>query len=323
MSARELLYLSAADVLATGVTPREAREAVLRAFAALARGEAVSLPKSTIEIGPGHIFQAMSAASAGDGIATVKWVAAAPVAAGAAGQGISGLICVSDRATGAPLAVLDGDEITLVRTAAMSAAAAVHLAPAAPRSIGFVGCGRQALAHLAAFADLFPGLERALAFSRSEASARRLAEAAGGIGLAGEVVPDPDDLVRRSDIVVSMVPGAPGLRAFLDARLLPAHAFVSAVDIGRSWLPASLGAFDVLATDSLAQSRAPYDVDTKPVEGVAFSIDLGQMASGAWTMAAPGRTMFCFRGLGIADLALAGLVVAKARSLGIGTPLPR
>ena len=323
MSARELLYLSAADVLATGVTPREAREAVLRAFAALARGEAVSLPKSTIEIGPGHIFQAMSAASAGDGIATVKWVAAAPVAAGAAGQGISGLICVSDRATGAPLAVLDGDEITLIRTAAMSAAAAAYLAPARPRTIGFVGCGRQAFAHLDAFADLFPGLETALAHSRREASARRLAEAADEIGMSGEVTPDASELLRRCDIVISMVPGAPGLSPFLDARLMPEHAFASAVDIGRSWLPASLGAFDVLATDSLDQSKAPYDVDTKPVEGVAFATDLPRMASGAWAMAGPGRAMFCFRGLGIADLALAGLVVAWARARGIGTRLPR
>lgn len=323
MSAGELLYLSAADVLAAGVTPGEARQAVLAAFADMHNGEAVSLPKSTIEIGPGHIFQAMSAASAGAGIATVKWVAAAPLAAGTNGQGIHGLICVSDRATGAPLAVLDGDEITLVRTAAMSAAAAVHLAPAAPRSIGFVGCGRQALAHLDAFADLFPGLETVLAFSRSAASARRLAAAAGEKGLKAEATTDADALLRRSDIVVSTVPGAPGLAAFLDARLLPAHAFVSAVDIGRSWLPASLGAFDVLATDSLAQSKAPYDVNTKPVEGVSFATDLARMAGGAWTMPAPGRAMFCFRGLGIADLALAGLVVDKARVQGIGTRLPR
>lgn len=323
MSGRELLYLCAADVLAAGVTPREAREAVLGAFAELHRGDAVSLPKSTIEIGPGHIFQAMSAASAGQGIATVKWVSAAPVPAGADAQGIHGLICVNDRASGAPVAVLDGDEITLVRTAAMSAAAAAHLAPAAPRSIGFVGCGRQALAHLDAFADLFPGLETALAFSRSAASARRLAAAAGEKGLKAEATTDADALLRRSDIVVSMVPGAPGLAAFLDARLLPAHAFVSAVDIGRSWMPASLGAFDVRATDSLAQSRAPYDVDTRPVEDAPFATDLAQLAGGAWTTDAPGRALFCFRGLGIADLALAGLVVAKAKAQGIGTRLPR
>lgn len=323
MTARTLLYLSAADVLRVGVTAREARIAVLRAFEGLALGENINVPKTSLEIGPGHIFQALSAASAGAGIATLKWVAAAPVAAGADGQGINGLICVNDYASGAPVAVLDGDEITLIRTAAMSAAAAVHLAPPSPRAIGFVGCGRQALAHLDAFSDLFPGLQRALAFSRSEGSARRLAEAADEIGIDGEVVSDPDDLLRRCDIVISMVPGAPGLRAFLDARLMPEASFASAVDIGRSWIPASLGAFDVLATDSLAQSKAPYDVDTKPVEGAAFAADLSLLASGAYTMTSPGRAMFCFRGLGLADLALAGIVVEKAKALGIGTTLER
>lgn len=64
-------------------------------------------------------------------------------------------------------------------------------------------------------------------------------------------------------------------------------------------------------------------MNTKPVEGVAFATDLARMAGGAWTMPAPGRAMFCFRGLGIADLALAGLVVNTARSRGIGTLLPR
>ena len=201
-----LIYLSRRDVEAVGVTPDEAREAVLQVFAEHAAGLNASLPKSSIEIGPGHGFQAMAAASESAGIATLKWVAMAPVAPGSTLPGINGLICASDYATGAPLAVLDGDVITLIRTAAMSAAAATRLAPADPRVMGFVGCGSQAHAHLAAFTALFPGLTTVLAMSRTRSSADTLAEAAARKGLASEVLNDADELLRRSDIVISTVP---------------------------------------------------------------------------------------------------------------------
>jgi len=36
-----------------------------------------------------------------------------------------------------------------------------------------------------------------------------------------------------------------------------------------------------------------------------------------------GRSLFCFRGFALADLALAQLALDRARELGIGTALPR
>lgn len=318
-----LLYLSRRDVRSLALPPRDARQAVLQAFRDHAAGLNRSLPKSSLDLGPGHGFQAMPAASSAQAIATLKWVAMAPVPAGSAAQGINALICVSDYASGAPLALLDGDEITLIRTAAMSAAAASYLAPPEPRTIGFVGCGQQAYAHLDAFLDLYPGLATALAMSRSRASAEHLAEAAVSRGLSAEVVADADQLLSRSDIVISMVPGAPGLEPFLDASRLPASSFASAVDIGRSWRPETLPAFDFLATDSLAQSKAPYDINSQPVETVRFHDDLIHIAQRGTALAQPRRAMFCFRGFALADLALAGLVIRKAREAGIGTRLER
>ncbi|AMJ61394.1 hypothetical protein [Bosea sp. PAMC 26642] len=318
-----LLYLSRGDVQALAIAPSEARAAVLQAFRDHAAGLNQSLPKSALGLGPGHGFQAMTAASSAQAIATLKWVAMAPVAPDSTVPGINALICVSDYATGALLAVLDGDEITLIRTAALSAAGASRLAPPAPRMIGFIGCGLQAHAHLAAFLDLYPGLDSALMFSRSRASAQRLAEAAAARGLAAEVVDDVDNLLARSDIVISMVPGAPGLRPFLDAARMKPVSFASAVDLGRSWRPETLTAFEVLATDSLAQSSAPYDIDGQPVTTVRFQHDLVGLSGATHPTAPAGRSLFCFRGFALADLALAHLVLGKARAAGIGTRLPR
>jgi alanine dehydrogenase len=318
-----LLYLSRSDVKALAIDPGQAREAVLQAFRDHAAGTNQSLPKSALMLGPGHGFQAMTAASRSDGVATLKWVSMAPVAPDSPVPGINALICVSDYETGASLAVLDGDEITLVRTAALSAAAASRMAPPAPATIGFVGCGLQAYAHLSAFRDLYPGLTTVLALSRSRSSAERFAEAASARGLASEIVTDAASLLRRSDIVISMVPGASGLKPFLDARLMQPNSFAAAVDIGRSWIPESLPAFDVLATDSLAQSQAPYDVEGNPVTTVTFGHDLVELAGTAHPTAHRMRSFFCFRGFALADLALANLVVGRARERGIGTVLPR
>lgn len=318
-----LLYLSRENVEACAVTPREARQAVLRAFRDHAAGRNRSLPKSALALGPGHAFQAMTAASAAQAIATVKWVASAPSQAGSTVPSVSALICVSDYATGAPLAILDGDEITLVRTAAMSAAAASLLAPPDARTIAFVGCGLQAHAHLAAFHDLFPGLSTALMLSRSRGSAERLAEVAVVRGLATEIIDDADVLLARADLVISMVPAASGLHPFLDAGRMKQAAFAAAVDTGRSWLPEALAAFDNLVTDSLAQSQAPYDVDGQPVASVRFSHDLTRLSQTPLADAGTKRSLFCFRGFALADLALAHLVLEKARAGGIGTLLPR
>lgn len=318
-----LLYLSRDDVRALAISPGEAREAVLQSFRDYAAGLDRSIPKTALTLGPGHGFQAMTAASSARQIATVKWVAMAPVAAGSTLPAVSALICMNDYATGMPRAIIDGDEITLIRTAAITAAAASRLAPPRPRTIGFVGCGLQAHAHLAAFRALYPGLTTALTMSRSRASAERLAEAARATGLAAQVLDDADTLLAQSDIVISMVPGGPGMTPFLDARRLKPVAFAAAVDTGRSWLPEALPAFDVLATDSLEQSQAPYDAAGNPVTTVVFGHDLSELASAPHPTAPAGRSLFCFRGVALADLALAHLAVGKARARGLGTILPR
>ncbi len=318
-----LLYLSNAEIQDLKIPPREAREAVLAAFRDNVAGRNISLPKSSIDIAPGHMFQTMSSASEAGGIAVAKWITVAPVDGTSGTYGINGLICASDYKTGLPIAILDGNFITLIRTAAMSAAAATYLAPEAPLTIGLVGCGSQALSHLDAFADLFPSLRRIYLLSRSTTSAERLAAAALQKGLDPIIATDPDTLLSHSDIVVSMVPRSPDSQPFLDARSLPSWSFVSAVDAGWTWHPETLTVFDRLVTDCLQQTPSPLDASGRPVETVRFHDDLGHVASDASRTGAPMRALFCFRGFAIADLAVTELVIRKARVAKVGTILAR
>ncbi len=83
------------------------------------------------------------------------------------------------RATGQPLALMDGRLITEMRTAAVSAVALDALARPAThpevRSLGILGSGVQARSHLAAFRLTRPGLTDIRIWSRNPANAQRLA----------------------------------------------------------------------------------------------------------------------------------------------------
>ncbi|MCK1317288.1 hypothetical protein [Bradyrhizobium sp. 23] len=319
----ELLYLSNADVQELKISPREAREAVLAHFRDNAAGRSIGLPKSFISIGRGSWFISMNGASEAKGIAAVKMVTVAADQENGTTSRVNGMVCVSDYRTGVPTAVLDGNSITLIRTAAMSAVAATYLAPEAPVTIGLVGCGLQALSHLDAFADLFPSLRRVYLLSRSTLSAERIATAALEKRLDSIITEDPNLLLRESEIVISTVPSSPGLRSFLDARLLPSRSFAAAVDGARSWLPHTLTAFDRLVTDSVEQSRWPVDASGQYVKSTKFQDDLVHVASESLRPTAPIRALFAFQGFVIGDLALAELAIRKARALGIGATVPR
>ena len=79
------------------------------------------------------------------------------------------------RATGEPLAVMDGRLITEMRTAAVSAVALDALAPKHAPSLGILGSGVQARSHLEAFRRVRPELKDIRIWSRTGANAERLA----------------------------------------------------------------------------------------------------------------------------------------------------
>lgn len=313
---RTVLYLDEVTVTALTGDVAAAREAVAAAFAAHRAEPALSRPKLSLDVRPGHAFQSMCAASPALGFAVNKWY-------GLTEHGIDACLSLNDFATGRLLAVMDGNAFTGVRTAAMSAAAAMHLVSPGSRTIGFVGCGLQAGNHLAAFRAALPSLVAVQAFSRTRTSAERLVAKARAMGLDAVATEDCDGLLAACDIVVTSVPMRPGFRPFLDARRLKPGAFVAAVDVGRSWIGESLAAFDTLAIDDRSQAGdyAPI-LSARPEPG--YDADLAMLCAGEGGRPRPGgRSMFLFRGFALADLAVAALVYRRALEAGAGLRLGR
>ena len=318
-----LLYLSEADVASAAVSLAEVRAAVAAAFAAKARGTALTSAKSVLTLGPGHVFQAKPGALREAGLAGMKWFGLVP-SAQAAGPTLSSLILLSDLRTGLPLALLGANWITAARTAAMSALAAQRLARPDSVSIGFVGCGVQAGAHLEALRLVLTRLASVAAFSRTAASAERFASAARDLGLQAKIARDPREAVEGMDVIVTSVPEGAITAPFLDPRWVTPGAFVSAVDLGRSWQPEHYGEFDILATDEHEQTRVLAGLGRMNFAG-PYSADLAEIASGAFAgrSLATQRAMFIFSGHALADLAAAQAVLETARRNGLGTRLPR
>ncbi|RPH66928.1 MAG: delta(1)-pyrroline-2-carboxylate reductase family protein, partial [Burkholderiales bacterium] len=155
--------------------------------------------------------------------------------------------------TGERLLMLDGPTVTARRTAAISALAALELAPPQRESLLVVGSGVQARAHLDAFTEVL-GVRRAWVCSRTVAHARAFAEQARARGIDCRAIDTPEEVLGKADLVVTGTTATAPV--FRDQ---PSFAgFVAAVGAFRPHmceLPAALVARAKLFVDDLAGAR--------------------------------------------------------------------
>jgi ornithine cyclodeaminase len=114
---------------------------------------------------------------------------------------VQATVLVLDRASGDPVAVLDGEALTLRRTAATSAMAARALARDDAADLLVVGAGRLAGWMARAHAALRPGLRRIGVWARRPEAATSLAAELAAEGLPVVPVADLPAAVSAADIV--------------------------------------------------------------------------------------------------------------------------
>jgi alanine dehydrogenase len=131
-------FLSARHVYAA-LDPGEAVEAVREAFVAHARGEWFMPSKVYVPAPPDGDFRAMPAAGAGH--AVLKWVTSFPGNPGRGLPTVSGVVLLSDGATGELRALLDAGAVTALRTGAAAVLAAETLGVQDGGPAAVVGCG--------------------------------------------------------------------------------------------------------------------------------------------------------------------------------------
>ncbi|MCC6197242.1 MAG: NAD(P)-binding domain-containing protein [Burkholderiales bacterium] len=248
------------------------------AFGAGASGDIVWKPKSTIGQPDGAFFIATLGCWKRKGLGLFHNIMGVPAASVPAGSPhYTSIQIVSDYGSGTPLACIDGTFTSTMLPVGVTALAAKRLANPASKVVAFVGAGAQARANLASLRRQFP-LAQVRIVSRTQASASAFAAEVERSGLAVEITTHAEQALRHADIIVSTVPSGPQLRPFLDPDWVKEGAFVSAIDLGRSWL-GGFERFDRLVTDDRAQAQVQYAEGRMPL-ALAYDTELGEIVTG-------------------------------------------
>jgi len=137
---------------------------------------------------------------------------------------INRLVTIIDSQTGLPAAILDGNWITAVRTAGLSAVAAKYMASSDSSVVAFIGAGVQAGSHLKAFADMYP-LQEVRILGRGQANIDRFCQTANELGKSAVICASGKEAITDADLIASSVTYSATLEPFLDADWLKPGAF--------------------------------------------------------------------------------------------------
>jgi ornithine cyclodeaminase/alanine dehydrogenase-like protein (mu-crystallin family) len=325
MENNKLLYLSQDDVANVGLTMAEIVDAVEKGFAEMGHGRVEMPPKPGIHPGEGgdNFIHAMPAYIPAMQSAGVKWVSGYPGNQAKGLPYIAGLLILNDPETGIPTAVMDCAWITAMRTGAASAVSAKYLARPDSSTIGILACGVQGHTNLEAMNVVFP-LKKVFAYDPSAENANRLADFARQLGLAVEIVDDPQKAVTGCDIVVTSGPILKVPHATIQAGWMDPGSFVSLVDFDSFFSRQALGEAAKWTTDHIGQYNYYKDTGGYFQDCPEIYAELGDLVTGK----KPGRenadeiTMAANLGLAMDDMAVAPLIYQRAVEKKVGTWLP-
>ncbi len=303
------------------LTAEDAFVAVEAVFAAMSRGDACNFP--VIREALGHTDALYGFKSGFDRAALDLGLKSGGYWPGNAAKGLTNhqsTVFLFDADTGRCRAVVGGNRLTALRTAAAAAVSVAHLAREDARVLGIVGAGHQAAFQLRQVAAQ-RGFERVVAWNRTPAKLDGLRAAADELGLAFESV-SLDELGARADVIVTIVSSqAPVL---MDAHVRPGtHLACMGTDTrGKQELEPAILARAAVFTDEVAQSVTIGEAQHAVGEGLMAREDvheLGAVVNGDH----PGRTsdeqitVFDGTGVGLQDLAVASAVARRAVEAGV------
>ena len=205
-----------------------------------------------------------------------------------------------DRATGQPLAIMDGRLITEMRTAAVSAVAVQSLAPNA-KTLGILGSGVQARSHIKALCEIHsafrePGAVKV--WSRDPAKSAQLAAETGATAVEIEQAAACDVVVTATSATTPVLLG----------KWLQPQSLVIAVGAVGS----KLRELDDEAMQGtlIAESRQGAENESGDVmlSGAKVYAELGEILADTAAPPASGRRVFKSLGMAIEDLTGAVLV---------------
>jgi len=307
------LYLTEAEILEL-LTPEDALDAVEASFRNVAEGAVDLAPRRRLRLDDGRLAD-MAASDLALGYAGAK------VYSGFA-DGAAFAVLLFDAAKPELVAVIEADHLGRLRTGAASGVAAKYLAREGASSLGVIGCGHQAETQVACVRAAVPGIERVVAYCRSERSLLAFCERVGAE--PGESHRDP----AEQDVVVTITTSRdPVLRG----EWLEAGALVCACGanvLGKRELDnVVLQRAAFVCCDSKEQAAVESSDIVEPIEVGTLDWlevhELHEVVGGELEGRASADDIVVFKSNGLAawDVAIAAKAVERARERGVGTEL--
>ncbi|MBL7261066.1 ornithine cyclodeaminase family protein [Paractinoplanes lichenicola] len=326
-------FLNGADIDALAITPADVIAAVENVVAAHGRGETVFEPRTHLvpnNGGVGHfnVLRGHVDTLGERGLSGVKVVGDFVPNYQKGLPSELALMNVYDPTTGVPLSIMDATWITEVRTGAMTAVGAKHLARPDSKVLGHVGARGTAFANVTMLDSLFP-LEEIRVTSRRAESREAFAEQLRAVtSTPVRAVATADEAFDGADILVEasrLEKPTPLLRtaAVKPGAFVVPYGTVSAVELDL------LDVMDKVVVDDWRESQSGRfgalraHVDTGRLSEQTLYAQIGEIVSGQ----KPGRErdderiLFWHRGLSILDVALAHLILTRASEADAGTML--
>ncbi|GAA5071610.1 ornithine cyclodeaminase family protein [Roseibacterium beibuensis] len=224
-----------------------------------------------------------------------------------------------DPDTGKPAAMVGGNLLTALRTAAASAVSIRHLARPDAKVIGMIGAGHQSHFQLRAAAEQMQA-EKVIAWNMHPDMLPKLGETAAELGLPFEAV-DLDGMTEADVIITITSSFAPTLMA--DHVAPGTHLACMGTDTkGKQEVEAALLARATVFCDEVAQSTSIGEAQHAIAEGLISDSDISEIGA-VINGTHPGRqsadeiTLFDGTGVGLQDLAVAAAVVETAIEKGV------
>ncbi len=229
-------------------------------------------------------------------------------------------VILFDADTGKVKALVGGNLLTALRTAAASAVSIKHLAPKNAKVLGMIGAGHQSAFQMRAAAEQ-RDFEKVIGWNFHPEMLSRLAETAAELGLPFEEA-SLEQIGTEADVIISITSSHDPI--LLDAHVTGGtHIACMGTDTkGKQEVESALVARATVFTDEIAQSVTIGECQHAVSEGLIYDInitELGAVINGAHQGRASEDelTLFDGTGVGLQDLAVASAAVDLAVKKGV------
>jgi len=321
LSMKGLLTINESQVVKL-VKVRDSIKLVKEAYVRLAKGEALNPERALLSVPDGISVFSMPAYVFGLRTVSVKIARLNPQNPARLLPTVLETVYVYDSSSGVELARIEAEALTALRTAASSAVATDYLARQDCGTLGIIGTGTQAKAHVPALLEVRK-FSRVLAYSRNKA--RREAFAANTAHthpVSAEAASSLEEVVESSDVLVlatnSRVPLFNGNTV---RRGTHVNAVGAALPDARE-VDSFLVKHSRLVVDSIAQATSSYGDILIPLrEGTIVEAELSELGELLLHPVDPNRdrdqiTLFKSGGLAVLDAMFADHIVSRALQTG-------